>query len=209
MGICITHIGCVPTTERKGLTVMQSSSDSNMFGDPDDFAIEAGIDRLTTQVWGHMCVWCRGVSLGNGKDLHCGMTGAADGFLRLVEHLDDLWDDALSGLSDHEVWNFLDGRLYGYHGTLELHDGRTLATIKADATKYGKFDFLTNWDEMFDGYKAFLLCPPNKAVRILSREFPPNVGLAVEVSHAGVTEAAVSFVRWFDDNNRLLPTRSA
>jgi hypothetical protein len=188
---------------------MQPSSSSIMFGDPADFAIEAGIDGRTTQVWGHMGVWCRGISLGNGKDLHCGMAGAANGFRRLAEHFDDLWDDAFSGLSDHEVWNFLDARLYGCHGTVEPQVGHTLDTLKADAAKYWKFNFLTNWDEMFDGYKAFLLCPPKRAVRILSREFPPNVGLAVEVSRAGVTEAAVSFVRWFDDNNRLLPNRSA
>ena len=43
---------------------------AEVFGDRDDFAIEAGVepDRHTAgTVWGHMCVWCRGVPLGDLK----------------------------------------------------------------------------------------------------------------------------------------------
>ena len=39
---------------------------ARVFGDRLDFAIEAGIEpdlQTGTALWGHMCVWCRGVAL--------------------------------------------------------------------------------------------------------------------------------------------------
>jgi hypothetical protein len=181
---------------------VQLSGESIVFGDPSDFAIEAGEDGFTQHLWGHMCVYCHGLRLGDPTDPHCGMAGAADGFRRLAtELLDSLWHPAFDGLSDQDLWNFLDARLYGYHGDVAIDDGRTLEQTRADSNTFNKFDFLTNWDEMFDGHKAFLLCPPGGPVRILCRQFPADVGLRVDVSKAGVIRAATDFLRWHDERS--------
>lgn len=92
------------------------------FGDPADFAIEADVEphlRPPSAVWGHMCVWCQGVVLGDITDLHCGLYGAYSSFRWLASNLNELWAPELVGLDDVAVWNFLDGLLYGYHGDVE------------------------------------------------------------------------------------------
>ena len=44
-----------------------------IFGNPEDFAIEAESDATDTSpagtVWGHMRIWCRGVSFGDFKEI--------------------------------------------------------------------------------------------------------------------------------------------
>src|SRR4051794_18443935 len=119
-----------------------------LFGDTADFAIEAGVEPdlvPPSAVWGHMCVWCRGVALGDIEDRHCGLYQAFCGFRWLSEHLGELWDVELAGLDDVAAWNFLDGLLYGYHGDVEIEDGRSLDQVRADWAYWSKYDFLTNW----------------------------------------------------------------
>jgi hypothetical protein len=126
-------------------------------------------------------------------------------FGQTVAHLEDLWDEALVGLNDQDTWNFLDGALYGYHGDVEVHDERSLEDTRRDARRYGKFNFLTNWGEQFDGgYKSFLLCPPRRPLRVLSRAFPKPVGLGVNVSRAGFARAVRAFTDWFESQERRL-----
>src|SRR4051812_2503027 len=120
---------------------MNGESD-RLFGDPKDFAIESGVEpglARPTAGWGHMCVWCRGVALGDITNTHCGLYGAFCGFRTLLENLDDLWDESFVGLDAQATWNLLDGRLYGYHGDVEIADDRILAEIKADSARYGRF----------------------------------------------------------------------
>jgi hypothetical protein len=185
---------------------MDSTAANKIFGDPCDFAIEVGIEPGLTPpstVWGHSCVWCRGVPLGDIDDHHCGLFSTFAGFEWLSEHLDELWDKKLIGLNDDGVWNLLDGLLYGYHGDVEIEDERSLEQVGADATHYGKFNFLTNWGEQFDGYNSFIICQPEgETVRILSRRFPAPLGLGVDVSKAIVLTASREFVHWYKEQER-------
>jgi hypothetical protein len=174
---------------------------TEVFGDRADFAIEAGVepDRHTAAtVWGHMCVWCRGVPLGNVNNPYCGLYHAYCEFAWLADNLGSLWADEFTGLDDVGAWNFLDGLLYGYHGDVELADVSTLEECDRDALRWGRFNFLTNWGEQFDGYKSFLLCPPGDSARILSRRLPPQMGRGVSVSRFGFESAAAGFARWFE-----------
>jgi hypothetical protein len=119
---------------------MEFKADNTMFGDPNDFAIEAGAEpglAPPSPVWGHACVWCRGMPLGNIDDRHCGLAGTFHGFADLAEHVDELWNEKLVGLDDHALWNFLDGLLYGYHGDVEIEDDRSLQQIGKDAIHFG------------------------------------------------------------------------
>lgn len=181
-----------------------------LFGDREDFAIEAGVEpglEPPSQVWGHMCVWCRGVPLGNLASLHCGLSHAHDSFRWLAAHVDELWAAKLTGLDDAATWNFLDGLLYGYHGVIELPDDRTIEQCVADSEEWGRFDFLTNWDEPFDGYKAFILCPPGGPVRVLSRNLPPEMGQSLEVSRTALVEVSKAFAHWFEEQETRLCSR--
>jgi hypothetical protein len=174
---------------------------AEVFGDRADFAIEAGVEpdlHTDATVWGHMCVWCRDVPLGKLEERYCGLYPAYSEFAWLADNLGSLWADELSGLDDMDVWNLLDGLLYGYHGDVELSDARTLAELRRDAVRWGRFNFLTNWGEQFDGYKSFLLCPPGDSARVLSRRLPAHMGRGVSVSRRGVTAAASEFARWFE-----------
>jgi hypothetical protein len=115
-----------------------------------------------------------------------------------------LWADELAGLDDVAAWNFLDGLLYGYHGDVEWADTRTLAEVRRDAVRWGRFNFLTNWGEQFDGYKSFLLCPPGESARVLSRRLPPHLGRGVSVSRQALVTAAAGFAAWFESESRRL-----
>ena len=180
---------------------------SEIFGDRDDFAIEAGVefDRHTAgTVWGHMCVWCRGVALGDLKNRYCGLYHAYYEFAWLADNLGTLWAIELAGLDDLTTWNFLDALLYGYHGDVELLDTRTSAEIGRDAKRWYRFGFLTNWGEQFDGYKSFLVCPPGDSARILSRRLLPLMGRGVQVSKSGLVTAATRFTAWFESESARL-----
>lgn len=179
-----------------------------MFGAPADFAIEAGIESdlvPPSSVWGHMRVWCGGHALGDIEDSHCALYPSYLEFDWMGTHLEALWDDALNGLDDRATWNVLDGALYGYRGDVEIEDDRSLEDLHRDAQRFGKFNFLTNWGEQFDGgYKSFLVCPPNKPLRVLSRAFPESVGLGVNISRDGFARASRAFVEWFKSQERRL-----
>jgi hypothetical protein len=180
---------------------------ADVFGDRADFAIEAGIepDKHTDHtVWGYMCVWCHGVALGDINERYCSLYPAYANFDWLADNLGSLWADELVGLDDVAAWNFLDGLLYGYHGDIELPDKRTLDELGRDAARWGRFDFLTNWEENFDGYKSFLLCPPGDSARVLSRRLPEPMGRGVAVSQRGFVGAASEFARWFEGESQRL-----
>jgi hypothetical protein len=180
------------------------------FGDANDFAIEAELEpdiSPPSSVWGRMCIWCRGVALGDLSEPYCALYPAACEFRWLRSQLTDLWDECLDGLDDRAANDFLDGLLYGYHGNVELEDERTLEEMKWDWDRYGKFSFLTNWGEQFDGYKSFILCPPAKPVRILSRHLPDRMNGVAVVTREGLLSAAEEFLLWFDEQaERLLPS---
>ncbi|HEY2787299.1 MAG TPA: hypothetical protein VGJ05_20235 [Fimbriiglobus sp.] len=180
---------------------------SEVFGDRTDFAIEAGVEpALHTAgiVWGHMCVWCHGVPLGKLNESYCGLYHAYSEFAWLADNLGTLWADELAGLDDVAVWNFLDGLLYGYHGEVEVPDARTLEECERDAVRWGRFNFLTNWGEQFDGFKSFLLCPPGDTARIFSRRLPANFGRGVSVSRVGFETSSAEFARWFEIESERL-----
>ncbi len=181
---------------------------AEVFGERDDFAIEAGVEpdgHTAGTVWGHMCVWCCGVPLGDLGNRSCGLYHSYSEFAWLADNLGNLWADELAGLDDVAAWNFLDGRLYGYHGEVELADACTLDECRRDAERWGRFNFLTNWGEQFDGFKSFLLCPPGASARILSQRLPSHMGRGVSVSRQSLTSAAAGFAAWFESERLSIP----
>ncbi len=74
-----------------------------------------------------MRIWCEGCEIGDFEDPFCGLYTSYMGFHALRDRLSSLWLDEFEGLSDQELWNLLDGALYGYHATSRW---RTSARLK-------------------------------------------------------------------------------
>jgi hypothetical protein len=163
-----------------------------VFGNPQDFAIEAVSDAGPASpigtVWGHMRLWCRGLSIGDFDERHSGLSHAQASLTELCGALDALESASLSLLDDQAAWEFLERKLY-------VDDARSDAQVAGDATWWRRFAFLTNWGEPFDGYAGFIFRQSPASLRIVAR-CPDNemVGLTVTVS--AFREAVEAFEHW-------------
>ena len=179
-----------------------------IFGNKSDFAIEAMIEPYLappSEPWGRLCIWVSGTQIGDFDDPHCGLYNCYISFQEISKRLDALWTKELEGLSDIEIWNFLDGTLYGYHGNIEIDDLRTLEETIRDAEKYSKFDFLTNWGEMFDrGGKSFILKPSSGHIKILNYDYKQEIVRAYRCTELSFYRASREFSNWYSEQVRRL-----
>ena len=181
-----------------------------MFGDPNEFAIQAGLDTdgsLSSVLWGHSCLWCRGVPIGNINKLFCGI-GFGDRLQKWLEPvagqpvIAGLWADEFEGLSARDLWNFLDERLYGCRDDEIIETDQPYDEMVEQAERWRRFDFATTWGEPFDGHKSFIMRPPGGAVRILAR-LPPRREISVfDVSLDLFLTASRDFIAWYDAMQR-------
>ena len=125
------------------------------FGEPADFAIEAYHEPSGPDwaVFGRRAIDIQSVRLGDIRENHCSLFDAADHFRDLPPIIGTFWDASFTGLSDAEIFALIDDALY----------------IGTDSNwqRYGRFDFLTNTGEQFDGFKTFIVCRPDQRVHIL------------------------------------------
>jgi hypothetical protein len=163
-----------------------------VFGDPQDFAIEAVSDAGPASpagtVWGHMRLWCCGRSIGDFDERDSGLSDAQTSLSELCRALEALESPSLSQLDDQAAWEFLDRKLY-------VDDARSDAQVAGDTAWWRRFEFVTNWGEPFDGYKGFIFRQSPVTLRIVAR-CPDNemVGLTVTVS--AFREAIAAFENW-------------
>ncbi|HLP10143.1 MAG TPA: hypothetical protein VK178_18420 [Opitutaceae bacterium] len=135
-----------------------------IFGRPEVFAIEVHNERTAESpsgLWGRSCVHVQGNPIGAILEPHCGLDAFADHIAEVLSRLDSLCDGQLGMMDDTEVFSFLDQRLYG-------DAGRTVEQMSADWTSLGRFCFLTNVGDQFDGWKAFMFLRPDGMLRITS-----------------------------------------
>lgn len=181
------------------------------FGSKKSFAIEAMSEpelRAPSQVWGRMRIWCGETEIGDYADEHCGLYDAYAGFRELGDVLAENWLSEFDGLSDHELWNLLDGALYGYQGDIEIEDSRTVEQCRADWDRYGRFDFLTNWGEQFDrNGKSFIVCRPDKVVRVLNRSLGDSINFSAAAPLDEVVGTIKEFLAWFESESERLTIR--
>ncbi len=179
-----------------------------IFGNKSDFAIEAMIEpdlAPPSRPWGRLCVWVAGHQIGDYEEPHCGLGGPCENFKETCVELNDLWEDAFANMTDVELWNFLDGLLYGYHGHVELDDQRSIGEIRQDASRYSKFNFLTGWGEMFDkGGKSFLLKQPDGMLKLLNFDYEKNLVNTYVCGELSFRSAIKGFAAWYDDQRMLL-----
>jgi len=179
-----------------------------LFGLRAIFAIEAMSEpnlNIPSPVWGRMQIWCQGIAIGDFSEEHCGLYAACSEFKSLLIEFPRLWRQEFEGLSDLELWNHLDGRLFGYHGDVEIENGRTIEECRRDWNEYGDFSFLTNWGEQFDrNGKSFILCRPEGTVQILNRSLPEPSGISLCAPLLNVQTAIRDFIQWFDGEETRL-----
>ncbi|MDD2468363.1 MAG: Imm42 family immunity protein [Desulfobulbus sp.] len=184
-----------------------------IFGDKNDFAIESMVEPELvppSSPWGRMRVWISGAFIGDYDDPHCGLHDAFEGFAEKAEQLNELWMADFENLLDTEIWNFLDGRLYGYHGNEELKDNRSLDEILLDAEKYSKFNFLTNWGEMFDrGGKSFIIKNHEGQLKVLNFDHQNNKVRHYLCSEFTFCKAIKDFSKWYKEQFKLLTGKDA
>lgn len=168
-------------------------------GDPADFAIEAMTEPelvRPSQVWGRMCLRIGNTTLGDYDDPHCGLHGAYSGFKELADGILNLWDSDFNSLDDSQIFDLLNQSLYG-------DDDRSLAELQRDWCRFGRFIFLTNWDEPFDHHKAFIACRNSEDVLILY-ELPNCSRGSVSVTPAAFVNATHEFLAWYDSEAKRL-----
>lgn len=172
-----------------------------IFGNPEDFAIEAMTEMhlvAPSAVWGRMCVHIGTVVLGDFSDEHCGLYCAYRGFKELLNTNTRLWDESFDGLSREQIHDLVRNAIYG-------NDDRAMDTILADSRRYRRFDFLTNWDEQFDGFASVIVQEDATTTTILhrphsafARKREPGPFVVAICSTIGFRNACASLVEWFD-----------
>jgi hypothetical protein len=172
-----------------------------MFGDRSDFAIEAMTEPhliAPSDVWGRMCLHIGSVVLGDITDEHCGLYDAYCGFSKLVGDATRLWEDSFTGLNHRQIHDCVRNAIYG-------DDDRSMDAILADARRYGRFDFLTNWGEQFDGFASVIVQCDDATTTILhsphsafARKRDPGLFVVASCSTLGFRDACSAFVKWFD-----------
>jgi hypothetical protein len=161
-----------------------------LFGQRDEFAIECYHEPISNEaghVFGRICVWAKNVRLGNINEPACILGVLQSCFSEFLSELPHLQDPEIDNLDDTEAFEFLNRMIYG-------DDARTLEQLQADARRYSKFVFLTNWSEAFDGTNAFLLRSPD-GFRILFRLHNDQRGSA-SVTKTGLVSAIQQFLNW-------------
>lgn len=180
-----------------------------MFGNPSDFAIEAMTEPhlvAPSAVWGRMCVHIGPTVLGDFSDENCGLYGAYCGFKDLLGITTRLWDESFDGLSREQIHDLVRNAIYG-------DDDRPMDAIMADSERYSCFDFLTDWDEQFDGFASVIVQEDDRTTTVLhrphsafARQREPGPFVVAICSTVGFRNACAGFVGWFDSEAaRLTP----
>lgn len=160
-----------------------------IIGQPADFAIEAYHEPSGPECggFGRMSIDIQGIRLGDIRENHCSLFHATDRFRALKSTIETLWDDTFSGLSDAEIFAIVNRALY--------------LPGESDWERYGRFGFLTNTGEQFDGIKTFIVCRPDKRVHVLYQLADDTCGSA-SCPTLLFRQVAESFVQWFDEQVR-------
>lgn len=181
-----------------------------IFGNLNDFAIEAMTEPdlvAPSHVWGRMCVRIGPVVLGDITDEHCGLYGAYCGFKKLLENDIRLWDESFDGLTREQIHDLVRNAIYG-------DDDRSMESIVADSLRYRRFDFLTNWDEQFDGFGSVIIQEDERTTTVLhrphsafARKRDPGEFVAATFSTMGFRNSCVGFIKWYEgEATRLWPS---
>ena len=168
------------------------------FGNRNNFSIDVAVDdvpEMPNGMWGRLRLWVKEIPIGNFDEPMCGLATTHMGFSRLLKNKGILWRDEFAELSPTELWNLLDGTLYGYHMDAKVHH------MKYDYnSEYSKFDIITGWGEMFDQdprSKGFIFEHPSGVVRILTPDAARKSVETYNVNKIEFYKCVSEFCEWF------------
>lgn len=140
-------------------------------------------------VFGRMCLRFGDDVLGDIHEPACMLDVTARAVELALEHLAGHDEPGLSALTDEQFWECIDSALY-------RDDDRTFAQVAADATRYRRFDFLTNGGESFDRSRSFFVAGADD-VRILFENDGQQV-TAKRVDRRIFVETLRAWLQWLD-----------
>jgi hypothetical protein len=108
--------------------------------------------------------------------------------VEIAGNLNAITKPALWTLSDEDLWDRFNRARY-------IDRGQSNDEIAKDYVEWGPHDFLTNWGEMFEGYKGMIYCIPNGRIRMLVQQ-PDNSIRKYAVTAKGFTDAIAGFSQW-------------
>jgi hypothetical protein len=171
-----------------------------LFGQKQRFAIEAMIEpglSSPSRVWGRMRVWCDGRAMGDYSNEQCGMPYIQ--FKALRASLPKLWMREFDALDDVSIFHRLDNAFFGCRDGIEVLDERTAVQCRDDALLYGRFTFLANWGEMFDGEgKLFILFADGIHLKVLHQPMGSKGCSVLTAPVADAERACDGFLSWFE-----------
>jgi hypothetical protein len=168
-----------------------------MFGNPAIFAVEAYHERPLdcdfSGVLGRMCVHIRGRSFGYIAEPCCALDNAFDSLTWIMEHSESLDHGALADLRDFDLFEFLDAKLY-------RDTGQSLEEMRSDGCHFGRFTFLTNWGEQFDGAPKCFIVRRGSNLRVVWKDSRCRQR-AVEIPVSVFTRATREATLWYREQN--------
>lgn len=140
-------------------------------------------------VFGRMCLRFEDDILGDFNEPACMLNVTAGHFEDALASLAESDEPDLSSLTDEQLWERLDSALYG-------DDNRTIEQIVADASRYRRFDFLTNGGESFDHSKSFFVADAHE-VRVLFKSDDQPVRVR-RIARNVFVETLQAWLQWLD-----------
>ena len=191
-----------------------------IFGNPEVFAIEAILEPgpdyecvCSNNIAGRIRVWMCGHSVGRFDEPACWLGPPCHDLAKMARSLDQLWHGSLDDLSPDEIFDRLDYLYFGAHRGRcltddEDWDDEAWNRAASESGDFGRFVFLIHFSEAFDGWKAFLVFPPDAdLMALVFRHGSPDV-LSFQFSAESFREAVHDFGCWVEQEERRLLTQS-
>jgi|SRR6478736_7139111 len=180
-----------------------------LFGSPHAFAIEALLEPdpqfgavQSNNLVGRFCLWMNGTAVGRIDEPSCWLGPFREHLRRHAASLEEHWQLSFDALTPEQIFDHLDRGLYAAHRDecLDLDDIE-------DAGDLGRFSFLTNVSEVFDGWTAFLVSPAGSddILALVRAHGAPTVSIRT-FSRTAFRDAVCAFSDWVDaEQRRLVP----
>lgn len=136
-----------------------------------------------------MCLRFGDDVLGDIDEPACMLDVTARAVELALERLAGHDEPEFSALTNEQLWDRIDSALY-------RDDDRTFAQVAADATRYCRFDFLTNGGESFDRFRSFFVAGDDDVRILFENDGQPVTGKRVE--RRMFVETLEAWLQWRD-----------
>ena len=124
-------------------------------------------------MFGRMCIRFEDYVLGDFDEPSCMLDVTARYFDDALQNLVNHNEPEFSALTDEQLWERLDYAIYE-------DDNRTVEQVAYDASRYYRFDFLTNGGESFNNTKSFFVANAYEVRILFQNADRPLIGKTVE-----------------------------